>query len=190
MPDLNLSNLAKESRSNRLVKDLEEFRGCTLRIAGRRAGFNGLSVYDKDVVRKIEIKTVDRSDNWFAINGLYGIEKLFFDSQYYLYFVLINEMKILIAPAIPFLQAQIPTYNADTGREVSEWLELTRTLGTKSGLNIIPRINFKLKVGIRELVRLLESGQGTGDWLGCVDSVWCSAKLGSWHKTFSSTGSS
>jgi hypothetical protein len=187
MLEPNLSSLAKESRSNRLVKDLEEFRGCTLRIAGRRAGFNGLSVYDDDVVRKIEIKTVDRSDNWFAINGLYGIEKLFFDPQYYLYFVLITQEKILIAHAIPFLQAQIPTYNADIGRDVSGWLDLTKALGTKSGLNIIPRINFKLRVGIRELVRLLESGQGVSDWYGCVDSIWCREKPGSWYKTFSPT---
>jgi hypothetical protein len=137
-----LSSLAKESRSNKIVKDLEQFRGCTLQIARRRAGFNGLSVCSGNVVRKIELKTVDRSDDWFAINGTYGIESLFFDPQYFLYFVLINENKVLIAQAIPFLQAQIPSYKTDVSNEMSEWLNKTRALSESAGLNIIPRINF------------------------------------------------
>lgn len=179
-----LSSLAKESRSNSIVKDLERFRGCTLQIARRRAGFNGLSVCNGDVVRKIELKTVDRSDNWFAINGTYGIESLFFDPQYYLYFVLINENKVLIAQAIPFLQAQIPSYKADLRDEMREWLEKTRTLSENAGLNIIPRINFKLRVGIRKLVALLESGQAVDDWRHCVDSIWHFTVLSGWQTTF------
>lgn len=179
-----LSSLAKESRSNVIVKDLERFRGCTLQIARRRAGFNGLSVCNGDVVRKIELKTVDRSDDWFAINGTYGIESLFFDPQYYLYFVLINENKVLIAQAIPFLQAQIPSYKTDVSNEMREWLEKTRTLSESAGLNIIPRINFKLKVGIRRLVAFLESGQAIDEWQHCVDSIWYSSTTGGWQRTF------
>lgn len=109
-----MSGMAKEGKGIRLVKSLEEFRGCTLRIAGRRSGFNGISVYNGNIVRKIELKTVENSDNWFAINGLYGIESLFFDVQYYLYFALIREQKIVVAPGISFLQAQIPGYNQAT----------------------------------------------------------------------------
>lgn len=179
-----LTSLAKESLSNKIVKDLEKFRGCTLQITGRRTGFNGLSVCNGVVVRKIELKTVDRSDNWFAINGVYGIQSLFFDPQYYLYFVLINENKVLIAQAIPFLQAQIPTYRVDVEEEMKKWLGATRRLSENSGLNIIPRINFKLKIGIRKLISLLESGQATTDWHQCVDSVWQNVGAEGWLRTF------
>jgi hypothetical protein len=181
-----LSSLAKESRSNKLVKGLEKFRGCDLRIAGRREGFNGLSVCDGDVIRKVEIKTVDRSDDWFAINGTYGISSLFFDPQYYLYFVLVNENKILVVQAIPFLQAQIPTYKSDVRDDMKDWLDATRKLSQKSGLNIIPRINFKLKVGIRKLVGLLETGQAGDKWCSCVDSLWRNVSSGVWEQTFPS----
>jgi hypothetical protein len=85
-----LNAMAKESEGLRLVRSLEEARGCTLRVAGRRTGFNGISVCEGMVVRKIELKTIVNSDYWFAINGLYGIESLFFDHQYYLYFTLVN----------------------------------------------------------------------------------------------------
>ena len=178
------SSMAKESLSTRLVRQLEEARGCTLRIAGRRSGFNGLSVCDGDVVRKIELKTVDRSDNWFAINGVYGIESLFFDPDYYLYFVLINERKVLIASAIPFLQAQIPSYSIEVGDDVREWIDLTKALGVKAGLNIIPRVNFKLKTGIRELISRLEAGNTVGAWSSGIDSLWVSDAPYSWRSTF------
>lgn len=179
-----LSTMAKESISAELVKDLEEYRGLTLQTAPRRSGFNGLSVCDGEVVRKIEIKTVDRSDNWFAINGLLGIECLLFDPQYYLYFVLIRERKILIAQATLFLQVQIPSYCPDVGDDMRRWLDLTKAIGGKSGLNIIPRVNFKLEVGIREPVRFLESGQGSDRWQNCVESVWCSKATHFWQRTF------
>lgn len=178
--------MAKESISTELVKGLEEYQGLTLQIAPRQSGFNGLSVRNGEVMRKIEIKTVDRSDNWFAINGLRGIECLFFDPQYYLYFVLIREQKILVAQATPFLQAQIPSYQPEVGDDMKKWLELTKAIGEKSGLNIIPRVNFKLRVSIRELVRLLETGQAADKWQDSVESIWCSGTTCSWERTSSS----
>lgn len=168
----------------RLIKSLEEFRGCDLKVAGRRVGFNGLSVCNGDVVRKIELKTVDKSDNWFAINGIYGIESLSFDPQYYLYFVLSPEEKILIAQGVPFMQAQLPLYNVDVEEDMREWLDSTKKLSTKSGLNIIPRVNFKLKLGIRKLTALLESGQPEETWRNCVDSIWQFEASGLWRMTF------
>ena len=184
-PMRQLSTMGKESLGTQLVKDLEEFQGLTLQMAPRRAGFNGLAIRNGDVVKKIEIKTVDKSDNWFAINGLRGIESLFFDPQYYLYFVLVRERKVVIAQAIPFLQVQIPSYNPDVGDDMRRWLDLTRAIGEKSGLNIIPRVNFKLNVGIRAVVEILESGQDTiDDWQNCVESIWHSEAPHSWRRTF------
>lgn len=184
---IRLSTMAKESLSTQLVKDLEEFQGQELQIASRRAGFNGLAIRNDNVVRKIEIKSVDKSDNWFAINGLRGIECLFFDPQYYLYFVLIRERKVVIAKAIPFLQTQIPTYNPDIGNAMREWLDLTKEIGEESGLNIIPRVNFKLTVGIRALIELLESNRDKDPWTDSIESIWALEEPDSWQMTYSST---
>jgi hypothetical protein len=185
-PRTRLSTMAKESLSTQLVKDLEEFQGLVLQIAPRQAGFNGLAVRNGNVIRKIEIKSVDKSDNWFAINGLRGIECLFFDPQYYLYFVLIRERKIVVAKAMPFLQTQIPTYNPDVGDDMRRWLDLTKAISTESGLNIIPRVNFKLRVGIRTLVEMLESNRDADTWTDSIESIWSFEEPDSWRMTYPS----
>jgi hypothetical protein len=176
--------MAKEGKGIRLVRSLEESRGCILQVAGRRSGFNGLSVCQGEVIRKIELKTVGNSDDWFAINGLYGIESLFFDTRYYLYFALIREQKILVAPGIAFLQSQIPGYKNDVGDDMKEWISLTKEIGNKSSLNIIPRVNFKLKLGIYSLVKLLENEQAANQWSAAVDSIWHLQEAGSWQRTY------
>jgi len=155
-----------------------------LEVAGRRSGFNGLSVCNGEVIRKIELKTVENSDDWFAINGLYGIESLFFDTRYYLYFALIKEQKILVAPGIAFLQSQIPGYKTDVGDDMKEWISLTKEIGNKAGLNIIPRVNFKLKLGIYSLVKVLEDKQQASQWSIAVDSIWHLQEAGFWQRTY------
>ena len=84
-----------ESRGWALVASLETFRGCSIKFASKGSGFNGLSISMSGETRKIELKTVSRSDNWFAINGLQGIKKLFFDEHYWFYFSLLPERIVL-----------------------------------------------------------------------------------------------
>lgn len=90
-----------------LISSLETHRGCTIHLVNKKSGFNGLSTYHSGEIRKIELKTVERSDNWFAINGLEGIEKLFFDENYWLYFAIIPEKYVICTKAIPFLRHQV-----------------------------------------------------------------------------------
>lgn len=79
-----------------MVASLETFKGCTIKIVTKGSGFNGLSTSLSGKVRKIELKTVKKSDDWFAINGLAGIEKLFFDDLYWLYFSVIPENYVIV----------------------------------------------------------------------------------------------
>lgn len=72
----------------RLVYLLETFKGAKIELVKRLSGFNGLSVYKDGKVRKIEIKTMQNSDKWIAINGVRAIDKLFFERDYWMYFVL------------------------------------------------------------------------------------------------------
>ena len=93
-----------ESRGWALIASLETFRGCSLKFASKGSGFNGVSTSKFGQTRKIELKTVSRSDSWFAINGLKGIKKLFFDKDYWLYFSLIPAMTVITSKALPFIE--------------------------------------------------------------------------------------
>ena len=74
-----------------LVCSLETHKGARIELVKRISGFNGLSVYRNGEVRKIEIKTMQNADKWIAINGDKAISKLFFESDYWIYFVLYPE---------------------------------------------------------------------------------------------------
>lgn len=92
-----------------LVCSVETFKGCNINLVKRTSGFNGLSIYKSGEVRKIEVKTMGKSDYWIAINGFTAIDKLFFERDYWLYFVLLPENTIVMAKALPFIKISIET---------------------------------------------------------------------------------
>ncbi|MCK4689407.1 MAG: hypothetical protein KAT41_03825, partial [Candidatus Marinimicrobia bacterium] len=51
-----------------LVSSVETYKGCRINFVKRQSGFNGPSIYRNGEVRKIEIKTMQKSDYWIAIN--------------------------------------------------------------------------------------------------------------------------
>lgn len=61
-----------------LVCSVETFRGCTIQLVKKESGFNGLSTNKNGEVRKIEVKSMEKSFHWIAISSLIGIDKLFF----------------------------------------------------------------------------------------------------------------
>ena len=174
-----------ESHGWALVASLETLRGCSIKIAPKGSGFNGISTNLSGEIRKIELKTVSRSDNWFAINGLQGIRKLFFDKNYWLYFSLLPENIVIMAKALPFLQKQV-VYR--TGESFSEqlkvWIKLTEKLTADSGLQFIPRINFKVQVPIRQMLRQILNAPEDNEWKGMVTSVWKLNDQGYWEKLY------
>jgi hypothetical protein len=50
-----------------LIASLETHRGCSIRPAEKQSGFNGLSTSQSGEIRKIELKTIDHSDDWGSI---------------------------------------------------------------------------------------------------------------------------
>src|SRR3972149_2024280 len=94
-----------------LTCSVETFRGCRIEIVKRTSGFNGISTNKKGEVRKIEVKTMEHSDNWIAINGLTAIDKLFFERDYWLYFVLMPENIVVMTKALPFIRLQLELGN-------------------------------------------------------------------------------
>ena len=166
-----------------LVSSVETFKGGKLQFVKRTSGFNGLSIYKNGEVRKIEIKTMEKSDYWIAINGFIAIDKLFFERDYWLYFVLYPENIVVMAKALDFIKKQLTlSKEIDFVSDLESWIKSTRRLSKKSGLKFIPRINIKFSLHIRELVKLLKSNRYDKEWENSVKEIW--QMEGSWKKIF------
>jgi hypothetical protein len=170
-----------ESRGWALVASLETFKGCTINIVAKGSGFNGLSTSLSGKVRRIELKTVEKSDDWFAINGLAGIENLFFDDLYWLYFSIVPENYVMVTRAIPFLRKQV---SSNIDNRVSEyikvWINLTKAITKDFGIKFIPRINFKTQTPIREMLSEVLDNPDDHDWDDVVKEIWQLNEDGQW----------
>jgi len=166
-----------------LVSSVETFKGANLQFVKRQSGFNGLSIYRNGEVRKIEIKTMEKSDYWIAINGFIAIDKLFFERDYWLYFVLYPENIVVMAKALPFIRKQLKLSDAlNFLSDLENWIKSTRRLSKKSGLKFIPRINIKFYIPIRDLVRSLCSSNYDEEWSLSVKEIWQNKKI--WERIF------
>lgn len=176
-----------EARGWALIASLETFRGCSLKFANKRSGFNGLSVSNHGETRKIELKTVGHSDNWFAINGLQGIKKLFFDDEYWLYFSLIDERMVVTVKALPFLEMQL-NYRTDKDlmKQLEKWIKQTESITKDFGLQFIPRINFKVRIPIRQMVTQVLDNPDKDDWKLMSVNIWTLGDNGYWENLFES----
>jgi hypothetical protein len=133
-----------------LIASLETHRGCSILPAKKQSGFNGLSTNQSGEIRKIELKTIHRSDNWFAINGLPGIEKVFFDEDYWLYFAILPQNFVICAKAVPFLSKQVSKKIDENPTDyIRSWIALTKAISRDFQIKFVPRINFKVNVPVR-----------------------------------------
>ncbi len=174
-----------ESRGWALIASLETFRGCSLKFASKGSGFNGLSVSIHGETRKIELKTVSHSDNWFEITGLQGSKKLFFDEDYWLYFSLLPERIVIAVKALPFLEKQV-NYRTDKNllEQLKIWIKQTETITHDFGLQFIPRINFKVRIPIRQMLRQILDNRDNNDWESMAIGVWKLGDHGFWEKLY------
>lgn len=135
-----------------LVCSLETYKGAKIELVKRTAGFNGLSVYKDGQTRKIEIKTMQKSDKWIAINGAKAIDKLFFATDYWLYFVLYPENVVIITKALVFIQTQLSINNtAEEVQDLKEWMRLSKKLSKHKKFKFTPKINISFPLPIRKL---------------------------------------
>ena len=166
-----------------LVCSVETFKGGDIKLVKRTSGFNGLSIYSNGNCRKIEIKTMEKSDYWIAINGFTAIDKLFFDDDYWLYYVLMPENIVVMTKALPFIKQQMKlAQKFNFLKELREWVKSTKRLSKNSGLTFVPRINIKFSLPIRELVAFLQSKDYDKSWNESVIEIW--RNKASWKRLF------
>ena len=166
-----------------LVCSVETFKGCRINLVKRTSGFNGLSIYSSGEVRKIEVKTMERSDYWIAINGFTAIDKLFFERDYWLYFVLLPENIIVMSRALPFVKHQLNlSKNLTFLDELEDWIKTSKKLSKNSGLKFIPRINIKFNIPVRNLVKSLTSDNYDNNWENSITEIW--QNKSNWERIF------
>lgn len=137
-------------------------------------------------VRKIEVKTVEKGDRWFAVNGLQGIERLFLDKDYWIYFALLPENVVIVTHAVPLLRKQV-RYNhvdLDLSAELKEWIDLTKQRSREFGLRFVPRIHLNVAVPMRRLLKQVLEDPENPEWHNVVAEIW--KNEGKWRCIFQS----
>lgn len=155
-----------------LVCSLETFKGAKIELVKRLSGFNGLSVYKYGQVRKIEVKTFQKSDKWIAINGMRAIDKLFFEQDYWIYFVLVPENIVVCAKGLEFIQHQLKLKKqTEYLNDMKKWMIATKSLAKDTGLQLTLKINVPFSVPLRKLVPDITKSNNT-EWEDAVIEIW------------------
>jgi len=167
-----------------LVCSLKTFKGAKIELVKRLSGFNGLSVYKYGQIRKIEIKTFQKSDKWIAINGMRAIDKLFFEQDYWIYFVLIPENIIIATKGLAFIRQQMKLKNNIRYlNQMKEWMLSTKNLAKDTGLQLILKINVPFAIPMRKLTSDILQNK-TKDWDDAVIEIW--ENKSNWVKIYQS----
>jgi hypothetical protein len=166
-----------------LVCSVETYRGCNIELVKKQSGFNGLSTNKDGEVRKIEVKSMEKSFNWIAISGLIAIDKLFFERDYWIYFVLLPYNYVVMTKGLPFIKRQLSfSENSDFVTNIQDWMRMTRRLTKGSGLKFLPKLQLKFPVPIGRLVKHLIEHPDDETWHDSVIEIW--ENKGSWNRLY------
>lgn len=156
-----------------LVCSVETFRGCSIQLVKRQSGFNGLSTNKDGEVRKIEVKSMQRSFNWIAISSVIAIDKLFFERDYWIYFVLLPQNYVVMTKGLPFIKRQL-TFSEDPDfiQNLQVWMKATRRLTKGSGLKFLSKLQLKFPVPLDKLVSHLIEMPEDKTWHDSVIEIW------------------
>ncbi len=156
-----------------LVCSVETYRGCSIQLVKKQSGFNGLSTNKEGEVRKIEVKSMQKSFNWIAISGLTAIDKLFFERDYWIYFVLLPQNYVVMTQGLPFIKQQLAfSENADFVPSIQAWMKATRKLTRGSGLKFLPKLQIKFPIPLDRLVENLIRDPNDETWHSSVIEIW------------------
>jgi hypothetical protein len=156
-----------------LACSVETFRGCNIQLVKKTSGFNGLSTNKDGEVRKIEVKTMQNSFNWIAISSVIGIDKLFFERDYWIYFVLVPKNYVVMTKGFPFIKKQLGFIeNDEFFSNLNEWMKFTRKISKGSVLKFLPKLQLKFPTAIDKLTEHLINNTDDKEWHESVIEIW------------------
>jgi hypothetical protein len=156
-----------------LACSVETFKGCNIQLVKKISGFNGLSTNKNGEVRKIEVKTMHNSFNWIAISSIIAIDKLFFERDYWIYFVLVPQNYVVMVKGFPFLKKQM-NFKEDEEfiANLNVWMKLTKRISKSSSLKFLPKLQLKFPTPIDKLVDHLIENPDDSEWHESVIEIW------------------
>lgn len=156
-----------------LACSVETFRGCSIQLVKKTSGFNGLSTNKDGEVRKIEVKSMQNQFKWIAISSLIAIDKLFFERDYWIYFVLVPQNYVVMVKGLPFLKKQLSfTSNDEFIQNLNEWMKYTRKISKGSNLKFQPKVQLKFPTPLDKLVNHLLENPHDEEWHDSVIEIW------------------
>ena len=156
-----------------LACSVETFKGCKIQLVKKTSGFNGLSTNKDGEVRKIEVKSMQNQFNWIAISSLIAIDKLFFERDYWIYFVLVPDNYVVMVKGLPFLKKQLSfTSTNEFIENLNEWMKYTRKISKGSNLKFQPKIQLKFPTPLNKLVQHLIKNPDDKEWHDSVIEIW------------------
>ena len=126
---------------------------------------------------------MEKSFNWIAISGLIAIDKLFFERDYWIYFVLLPQNYVVMTKGLPFIKRQLSfAENPDFVANIQDWMKMTRRLTKGSGLEFLPKLQLKFPVPLDALVKRLIDHPDDETWHDSVIEIW--ENRGSWSRLY------
>ena len=127
---------------------------------------------------------MEKSYNWIAISGLVAIDKLFFERDYWLYFVLFPENYVVMAKALPFIKQQLSfSENSDFISNIQDWMKATKKLSRGSGLKFRPKLDMHFPIHMDDLVKHLTQKPDDTAWHDSIIEIWQNQSV--WKRLYS-----
>jgi len=116
---------------------------------------------------------MEKSFNWIAISGVIAIDKLFFERDYWIYFVLLPQNYVVMTKGLPFVKRQLSfSANEEFFQIINDWMKVTKRLTRNSGLQFLPKLQLKFPVPLNELVEHLIENPNDDKWHDSVIEIW------------------
>ena len=102
-----------------------------------------------------------------------AIDKLFFERDYWIYFVLLPQNYVVMTKGLLFVKRQLSfTPNDESIEALREWMKATKRLGRLSGLKFLPKLQLKFPIGLDEIVTFLTKNPNDRTWHESVIEIW------------------
>ncbi|MDR0612946.1 MAG: hypothetical protein LBG45_05620 [Dysgonamonadaceae bacterium] len=99
---------------------------------------------------------MQNSFNWIAISNTIGIDKLLFERDCWIYFVLVPQNYVVMVKGFPFLKKQMQfSVDDEFITNLNEWMKYTKRISKGSILKFLPKLQLKFPIPLNKLVEHL-----------------------------------
>jgi len=167
-----------------LTSALETYKGASIKIEKNLLDYNVISSCKNGKIKKIIIQPIPSNGKWITINGVSVIDKLFFEKDCWIYFVLYPENVVIATKGLKFIQTQLDISNtSDEIKELEQWLLLSKKLTKNNKFKFTPNAIVNFPIPVRKLYKNFEEYKEK--FSDSVMEIWQNTKNG-WQLIYKS----